>query len=184
MQAGFENMDVAAQKLGFELHPMSVIHDSNQNLINVVDLPYIYRIYNRYFREYEKHEIGVDFKYDLELLRNYRDHTVFEFDFKTSIMTFEGPEDDINYYVNELSKKWKIEWVSKDTQTSKPASDDLILDFSKDYNARSHQYCMHPMIKRNCPIISGAQYKIIHDWDSDELIKEIDTRDMNSLKWD
>lgn len=174
MQAGFFNMTYACRQLGFDIHPKSVIHDSNQNLLWIVDLFYINYAYFHFFRQYERDYIGVDFKYDLELMRNYRDHTVFSFDYENSIMTLDGPEDDIEYYVKHLQTKWKLEMINESDSREKP-SEDLYLDFSKDYNARSHQYCMHPDIKRNCDMVYGRKYKVYHDWENDEMIKKIDS---------
>lgn len=165
-------MSYAIRQLGFDIHPKSVIHDSNQNLIWIKDLFYIARAYYHFFREYERDYIGVDFKYDLELMRNYRDHTIFSMDWESGIMTLEGPEDDIKYYESYLYPNWDMELI-KEYEKAEEAPEDLILEFSKDYSARSHQYCMHPAIKRNCRWLYGRQYKVNHDWDNDPIFKKI-----------
>ena len=171
---GFMNMSYAIRQLGIEIHPKSVIHDSNQNQIWIKDLFYVAKAYFHFFREYERDYIGVDLKYDLELMRNYRDHTIFNMDWENSIMTLDGPEDDIKYFEKYLYPNWKIELV-KEYESIEPCSEDLYLDYSKDYAARSHQYCMHPEIKRNCPMLYGRQYHINHDWENDEIFQKIAT---------
>ena len=167
-------MSFAIRQLGLYIRPLSVIHDSNQNKIKVVDLFYVAKAYYHFFREYEKDYIGVDFKYDLELMRNFRDHTTFNMDWEESIMELEGPEDDLNYYAGELSKKWELELIQESERVEQP-SDDLYSDYSKDFHKRSHQYCMHPLIKRNCPWVYGRKYKVHHDWKSDPLFLKIDS---------
>jgi len=173
MQFGFNNMDIAIRQLGLEIHPKSVIHDSNQNEIWIKDLFYVDMAYKRFFRQYIKETFGVDFKYDLELLKTFRDHTVYEMDYDTGIMTLKGPLSDCQYFEKYLLQRWNM--TLENVGEMKPASEDLYLDYSKnlDNSKRGHQYCMHPLVRRTCPMVSDRQWKVHHDWDNDELVKKI-----------
>ena len=184
MAFGFNNMDYAIRQLKLDLHPKSVIHDSNQNEIWIDDLFYVAKCYQRFFRQFIKETYGVDFKYDLELMRTFRDHTVFEMDFDTSVCTFDGPLDDILYYEKYLKNKWKFKVIDEGKQT--PASDDLIRDFCDmlDVKKKPHLFCMNPNVKRNCPMVSGRKLEIIHDWKNDELMKKILSMPMDTTQMD
>lgn len=182
MQSGFFNMDYAIRQLGFNLKPKSVIHDSNQNEIWIKDLPYILRAYKRFFRDFIKQVYGVDFKYDLELLRTFRDHTVVKMDFNTGIMEFEeGPESDILYYEKYLTNFWNMELIEEGTK--KEASDDLIRDFCNmiDWGKKPHLFCMDPMVRRTCPMVSGRKWKFNHDWANDEICKKMDNMSLDAV---
>ena len=184
MQFGFMNMDYAIRELGIDLHPKSVIHDSNQNEIWIKDLPYVLRAYKRFFRTFLKEVYGVDFKYDLELLRTFRDHTVVAMDYETGIFEFEeGPLDDILYYEKYLTKFWNMELIEEGSQ--KPASEDIIEGYCNllDMGKKPHLYCMDPEVKRNCPMVYGRKWKFNHDWSTDEICIKMDSMpfDLNTV---
>lgn len=181
MQFGFFNMVYAIRQLGIDIHPKSVIHDSNQNLINVKDLFYVDLAYKRFFREFIKQREGVDFKYDLELLKTFRDHTVYSMDFDKGLLTLSGPEKDLKYYEKYLFDNWDMKIVKDNDSIAEP-SKDLYYDFSRalDSSKRGHQYCMDPYVMRTCPWIFGRQYQVSHDWENDELVKAINSMPMDS----
>ena len=168
-------MDYAIRQVGLELHPKSVIHDSNQNEIWIKDLFYIDLAYQRFYRRFIKETYGVDFKYDLELLRTFRDHTVYKMDYQTGIMTLNGSLRDCEYFEKYLLRKWDMSLVN--VGDMKEASEDLYLDYSNslDNSKRGHQYCMDPMVRRCCPIVSNRQWLIRHDWENDEVVKRINS---------
>ena len=168
-------MDYAIRQVGIELHPKLVIHDSNQNEIWVEDLFYVDLAYRRFFRQYIRETFGVDFKYDLELLRTFRDHVVYGMDYETGIMTLNGSLDDCKYFEKYLTKKWNMELIEEGNM--KPASEDLFLDYSNslDNSKRGHQYCMNPIVKRMCPKVEDRKWKINHDWNNDEIVKKINS---------
>lgn len=171
MTAGFFNMDWACRVLEVPIHPLSIIHDSNQNLTDVVDLFYLDRIYYKFFREYERNYIGVDFKYDLELMKNFKRHTVYDMNFETNEMTLSGPKIDLEYYEDWLATKWKFKCTDKGIL--KPAEPDWILDFSRNFNEKkNHHYCELPNIRLG-ETVSERKYKIDYDWSRDDLIHEI-----------
>lgn len=173
MQFGFNNMDYAIRQVGIELHPKSVIHDSNQNEIWIEDLFYVDMAYKRFFRQYIREVFGVDFKYDLELLRTFRDHTVYSMDYETGIMTLDGSLNDCKYFEKYLTNKWNMTLI--DEGEMKPAPEDLYLEYSRslDNSKRGHQYCMHPLVRRDCPIAYGRKWKVEHDWGSDPIVQKI-----------
>ena len=177
-------MDYAIRELGIDLHPKSVIHDSNQNEIWVKDLPYVLRAYKRFFRDFLREVYGVDFKYDLELLRTFRDHSVVDMNFETGILEFEeGPLDDILYYEKYLTKFWDMELIDEGGQ--RPASNDLIEGYCNmlDMGKKPHLFCMDPSVRRSCPMVYGRKWEFKHNWHTDDLCIKMDAMpfDTNDL---
>lgn len=105
---GFVNSIINIRNRGYEIYPQTVIHDSSTNKIRIENLPEIDLCYRRYFRKYIKEKYGVNYEFDLDIMRNFRDKLSYNLDIKTHRITLSGNKDDVDYIMKHMQLHRKI----------------------------------------------------------------------------
>lgn len=141
LMEGFCNALRQIQKEGYEIYSETVIHDSNTNMIRIENLPEIDLIYRRYFRKYVREKFGADYKYDLDLLHNFADHSSWSMDIEKHEATISGTIEDVDYIWKHMSAKRDVTLISEEVDESDYNQFD---DFIKRAMWRPHVVCSLP----------------------------------------
>lgn len=176
---GFWNITNAMWQLGIPYEPWSVVHDSNQSQLFIKDIFHADMVYRKFFRQYMKDMLKIDFAYDLDLLKNFRDHTEYKFNMEAKTVDLTGTKSDIDYYLKywDQSYDMKVLERTEEPPNPDPMKDDLMVRFSGRFQKREHIYCGNPLIKKT----PKTHVKLLFDYDfeNDRIMKEIRKMPLN-----
>lgn len=101
---GFELSVMNIRALNIDVSVESVIHDSNQNNLPIVDLFEADICYRNFFRKYINEKYGIDFKYDLDIMYNSCEHMSYSLDVDTLEGKISGPKKSVDYVFTYLKE--------------------------------------------------------------------------------
>jgi len=138
--ASFRNScKMMREKCGIETYVTSIIHDSTQQSFPIKNIFEAYIIYNKYFRQYIKERYDIDYKFDLDICRDYMHNLSFSYNPKTKEGSLSGNKVDMDYIMNELGNDIKI--ISDETKDDKS---DCLDGWLKNNEAKGHLFCNLP----------------------------------------